>query len=70
MSNRVAIVGVGFSTVGRDTGLSYKELAAQSAIAAMDDAGMEGKDIDGIAFSVLGEPEATGEPPALRSAIA
>lgn len=63
MSNRVGIVGVGYSTVGRDTGLSYKELAVQSALAALADAGMTGKDVDGIAFAIMGEPEAWGEPP-------
>jgi acetyl-CoA acetyltransferase len=45
---RVAIVGVGYSTVGRNTGLSLDELTAQSAVAAMDDAGVTPKDIDGI----------------------
>jgi len=46
---RVAIVGVGYSTVGRNTGLSLDELTAQSSIAAMEDAGITPKDIDGVA---------------------
>jgi len=46
---RVAIVGIGYSTVGRTTGLTLEELAAQAAKAAMDDAGLTAKDIDGVA---------------------
>jgi acetyl-CoA acetyltransferase len=45
---RVAIVGVGYSTVGRDTGLSLDTLTAQASIAAMDDAGVAPADIDGV----------------------
>ena len=45
---RVAIVGVGYSTIGRDTGLSLDTLTAQSSIAAMADAGVTAKDIDGV----------------------
>ncbi|TFV88838.1 thiolase family protein [Blastococcus sp. CT_GayMR16] len=47
---RVAIVGVGYSTVGRDTGLSLKQLIAQGAQAAMADGGVEQADIDGVAM--------------------
>ncbi|MGX7678566.1 thiolase family protein [Jatrophihabitans sp. DSM 45814] len=50
---RVAIVGVGYSTVGRDTGLSLDELTAQASIAAMQDAGVSPKDIDGVAVHSL-----------------
>ena len=46
---RVAIVGVGYSTIGRHTGLSLNTLTAQSAIAAMQDAGVKPTDIDGVA---------------------
>ena len=46
---RVAIVGVGYSTVARHSGLSLNTLTAQSAIAAMDDAGVTPRDIDGVA---------------------
>lgn len=45
---RVAVVGVGYSTVGRDTGLSLKELTAQASVAAMADAGLTPRDIDGV----------------------
>ncbi|MFI1293274.1 thiolase family protein [Streptomyces sp. NPDC020792] len=45
---RVAIVGVGHSTVGRKTGLSLDALTAQASVAAMDDAGLKPADIDGV----------------------
>jgi acetyl-CoA acetyltransferase len=62
VANRVAIVGVGYSTSARDSGLSYKELTAQSAVAAMQDAGMGPGDIDGISLRAFGQPEPSGEP--------
>jgi acetyl-CoA acetyltransferase len=52
---RVAVVGVGYSTVGRRTGLSARQLTAQSVDAALEDAGLQASDIDG--YSTLG-----GEP--------
>ncbi|HXY94310.1 MAG TPA: thiolase family protein [Acidimicrobiia bacterium] len=45
---RVAIVGVGYSTVGRSTGLTLNELMTQAAVAAMDDAGIRPDDVDGL----------------------
>jgi acetyl-CoA acetyltransferase len=45
---RVAAVGVGYSTVGRKTGLSERTLAAQAARAALTDAGLEAADVDGV----------------------
>jgi acetyl-CoA acetyltransferase len=45
---RVAIAGIGYSTVGRNTGLSLDTLTAQASIAAMDDAGVTPRDIDGV----------------------
>ena len=63
MRDRVAIVGVGYSAVGRNTGLSYKELTLHSALAAMEDAGMRPGDIDGICLRSFGQPEPWGEPP-------
>jgi acetyl-CoA acetyltransferase len=62
MRNRVAIAGVGYSAIGRNTGLSYKELTIQSSLAAMDDAGMRPVDIDGICLRAFGQPEPWGEP--------
>jgi acetyl-CoA acetyltransferase len=45
---RVAIVGVGYSTVGRRTGLSLTELTAQASVAALADAGLAPTEIDGV----------------------
>jgi len=52
---RAAIVGVGYSTIGRRTGLTPQELTVQAVRAALDDAGLQPSDVDG--FSTLG-----GEP--------
>jgi acetyl-CoA acetyltransferase len=46
---RVAIVGVGYSDVGRNTGLSERHHAAQAATRALEDAGLRAHDIDGAA---------------------
>ena len=59
-NDRVAVVGVGYSTVGRRTGLTSRQMTVQCAKAAMDDAGMTPKDIDGVSmlWGVAGaEPE-------------
>jgi acetyl-CoA acetyltransferase len=53
--NRVAIVGVGYSTVGRNTGLPPEELMIEATTAAFDDSGLTVHDIDGIT-SVGTEP--------------
>ena len=47
-SDRIAAVGVGYSTIGRQTGLTSRELTLQCAKAAMADAGMTPADIDGV----------------------
>jgi acetyl-CoA acetyltransferase len=52
---RVAIVGVGYSHVGRDTGLSANEHMIQATTTALADAGLTVHDIDGIT-SVGTEP--------------
>ncbi|MCU4186359.1 hypothetical protein K6U06_18475 [Acidiferrimicrobium sp. IK] len=44
---KVAIAGVGYSQVGRHTGLSERHHAAQAAVAALGDAGLDAADIDG-----------------------
>jgi acetyl-CoA acetyltransferase len=46
--NRVAVVGVGFSEVGRRLPFTDDELVRQAITAAMSDAGMTTADIDGI----------------------
>ena len=45
---RVAIAGVGYSTIGRHTGLSSDELVRQSTLAALEDAGLGVSDVDGL----------------------
>lgn len=62
MTGRVAIVGTGYSAVGRDTGFGYKELVVQSAMAAMRDCGVRPADIDGLSLRAFGQPEPWGEP--------
>ncbi len=47
MTRLVAIVGVGYSDVGRNTGRSERHHAAQAAVRALDDAGLTAADIDG-----------------------
>jgi acetyl-CoA acetyltransferase len=51
-NSRVAIVGVGYSTIGRKTGFTSQQLTVQCVKAALEDAGLRPSDIDG--FSTLG----------------
>jgi acetyl-CoA acetyltransferase len=44
----VAIVGVGYSQVGRRLGLPVETLCAQASVAAMQDAGVTPRDLDGL----------------------
>ena len=44
----VAIAGVGYSTIGRHSGLSTQDLVIESTLAALEDAGLEARDVDGI----------------------
>jgi acetyl-CoA acetyltransferase len=46
---RVAIVGLGYSQVGRKSGLSMDQHVVQATKAALDDSGLAMRDIDGIA---------------------
>ena len=62
---RVAIAGVGYSKVGRKTGMSYTEMARQATIAALDDAGMTPADIDGVSCR-----NGMGDPPPEADAMA
>jgi acetyl-CoA acetyltransferase len=48
LNERVAAVGVGYSTTGRNTGLSSWQLGIQAAKAALADAGMTPSDLDGV----------------------
>ena len=54
---RVAAVGVGFSPTGRRLGLSNLTMTAMSCKAAMEDAGLAPKDIDGIGVYTMARPE-------------
>lgn len=45
---RVAIVGVGYSPVGRETGRTLEEVTTLASLAAMDDAGLRPAEIDGV----------------------
>jgi acetyl-CoA acetyltransferase len=47
-ASKVAIAGVGYSTIGRRLPIPDDELVRQAVTAAMDDAGMTVADIDGI----------------------
>jgi len=51
-NSRVAVVGVGYSTIGRKTGFTSQQLTVQCVKAALEDAGLRVSDIDG--FSTLG----------------
>jgi acetyl-CoA acetyltransferase len=46
---RVAIAGLGYSQVGRQSGLSMDQHVVQATKAALDDSGLTVRDIDGIA---------------------
>jgi acetyl-CoA acetyltransferase len=46
--DRCAIVGIGATDFSRDSGRSDLSLAAQAALAALDDAGLTAADVDGI----------------------
>jgi len=48
--NEVAAVGVGYSTTGRNTGLSSFELGRQATMAALADSGITPSDIDGVSL--------------------
>jgi acetyl-CoA acetyltransferase len=49
LEQRAIISGIGLSTVGRRLGRSGLDLTLEAIQAALDDAGLEGKDIDGLA---------------------
>jgi acetyl-CoA acetyltransferase len=59
--DRVAAIGVGYSTVGRRTGLTSRQMTAQAARAAFDDCGITADQIDGVVmhWGVAG-PEPAG----------
>jgi acetyl-CoA acetyltransferase len=48
MPREVAIVGVGYSTIARNTDLSVSRLGAEAVLAALDDAGLTPRDVNGF----------------------
>ena len=57
---RVAAVGVGFSRTGRRLGLTNEMMTAMASKAAMEDAGLSPRDIDGIGcVAVQGDNQST-----------
>jgi acetyl-CoA acetyltransferase len=56
MARVAAIAGVGYTTFSKDSGQSVLGLAREACQAAIDDAGIAAKDVDGIAsFAVLND---------------
>jgi len=55
--NRIAIVGVGYSEVGRRTEFSYQDLTIQAAKAAFADGAIVPADIDGVTCRPRGDDE-------------
>jgi acetyl-CoA acetyltransferase len=54
MTARAAITGVGYTPFTRDSGTSVLDLAAQACQAAIDDAGLDRDEVDGVAsFMVM-----------------
>jgi acetyl-CoA acetyltransferase len=49
IANQVAIAGVGYSELGRNTGKTEGHLAMQAILNAVSDAGLQVKDVDGLA---------------------
>lgn len=49
ITNKVAVAGVGYSEIGRNTGKTEGYLALEAILNAISDAGLEVRDIDGVA---------------------
>jgi acetyl-CoA acetyltransferase len=65
-SQRVAVVGVGYSPITRHSEMSVDQLTVRAARAAMDDAGLTPADIDGVTTFSTYQQEIVGQ--ALRDA--
>ena len=64
-TRRVAIVGVGYSTVARTSELSWQDLVVESVTAALDDAGLRPNQVDGMTAmggNALGDAAMLGIP--------
>jgi acetyl-CoA C-acetyltransferase len=53
MARDVAIIGTGQTRHGRRQDVSYPELVREAVVAALQDAGIEMKDVDGIVFGTM-----------------
>ena len=59
LRGKVAIAGVGETDYSRNSGRSELTLALQAIHAALDDAGLTAKDVDGL--MQVGEPDVLGQ---------
>jgi len=55
MRDRAAIVGVGYTELSRDSGVSTLTLGCRAILAALDDAGLRPDQVDGIATHRVGD---------------
>lgn len=55
LRDRTAIVGVGYTDYSRDSGVSTQTLALRAIRAALDDAGLGVRDVDGVACHRVGD---------------
>ena len=54
-SSGASVVGVGYTPLTRDSGVSVLELATQATRRALEDAGLEADDCDGVATFAMGD---------------
>ena len=55
MRDRVAIAGIGWTELSKNSGVSTLTLACRAILAALDDAGIRPEDVDGIATHRVGD---------------
>jgi acetyl-CoA acetyltransferase len=55
LRDRAAIAGVGYTELSKDSGVSTLTLALTAIRAALDDAGLSGRDVDGVACHRVGD---------------
>ena len=53
-ANKVVVAGVGFSEISRDSGKSEGYLTLQATMAAIADAGIQSRDIEGVTTFRIG----------------